>query len=279
MSTGIGMTELIKWGSYIIIAVIGIVTALRAKDKSTKVRKALLIIPGLYFANVVLGIMEMAYRYDLSIVLRRYYNIGELLLMIGSIVCLLVLFYMKGSAAPNAKHEAVNRPEKEAASTIQYTYEAQKTPDPVVTPVQQQSYAGAGTAENFSYTRKSVESDVGQALMAVVKPAVCSQLKSPASAKFPTDLITIVGDDARGYQVSGFVDSQNSYGAMIRNDFTANVVMVNGCLVVRSVSVAAKANVQRAKQFGINYIAISIFTLIGGAAIYFIIYHFVMAQF
>ena len=39
-------------------------------------------------------------------------------------------------------------------------------------------------------------------IMKVVKPAICNQLKSPASAQFPVDLISIVGDDERGYQVS-----------------------------------------------------------------------------
>lgn len=110
-----------------------------------------------------------------------------------------------------------------------------------------------------------------QEIMAVVKPAICNQLKSPASAQFPVDLFSIVGNETRGYQVSGFVDSQNSYGAMIRNDFTATVAIENGFPVVKSSTVAAKANVQRAKEFGVNYIAISIFTLIGGALLYFII--------
>lgn len=110
-----------------------------------------------------------------------------------------------------------------------------------------------------------------QEIMAVVKPAICNQLKSPASAQFPVDLISIVGDETRGYQISGFVDSQNSYGAMIRNDFTATVAIENGFPVVKSSTVAAKATVQRAKEFGINYIAISIITAIGGAILYFII--------
>ena len=44
-----------------------------------------------------------------------------------------------------------------------------------------------------------------QEIMAVVKPAICNQLKSPASAQFPVDLISIVGDDTRGYQVSGLL--------------------------------------------------------------------------
>ena len=69
-------------------------------------------------------------------------------------------------------------------------------------------------------------------IMNVVKPAICRQLKSPASAQFPVDLISIVGDDTRGYRVEGFVDSQNSYGAMIRNDFTADVKIENGDGVV-----------------------------------------------
>ena len=43
-------------------------------------------------------------------------------------------------------------------------------------------------------------------VMAVVKPAVCAQLKSPASAHFPVEMISIVGDDSRGYHVDGFVD-------------------------------------------------------------------------
>ncbi len=58
---------------------------------------------------------------------------------------------------------------------------------------------------------------------------------------------------------------------MIRNDFEATVVVENGVPVVKSASVAAKANAQRAKEFGANYIAITLFTLIGGAILYFII--------
>ena len=71
-----------------------------------------------------------------------------------------------------------------------------------------------------------------QEIMAVVKPAICNQLKSPASAQFPVDLISIVGDDTRGYQVSGFVDSQNSYGAMIRNLASITLLSVSLLLLV-----------------------------------------------
>ena len=107
--------------------------------------------------------------------------------------------------------------------------------------------------------------------MKVVKPAVCSQLKSPASAQFPVDLISITGNEENGYEVSGFVDSQNGYGAMIRNDFTAFVAVRNGVPTAERVTVAAKANAQRAKEFGVNYIAITIFTIVGGALLSLII--------
>ena len=108
-------------------------------------------------------------------------------------------------------------------------------------------------------------------IMKVVKPAICAQLKSPASAQFPVDLISIVGDDERGYHIEGFVDSQNSYGAMIRNDFSAEVKVENGFPKVTSSSVAAKANIGRAKQFGANYIAITIFTIVVAAIMGFVI--------
>ena len=122
-------------------------------------------------------------------------------------------------------------------------------------------------------TEKSERSNAmeNEEIMKVVKPAICNQLKSPASAQFPAELLSVVGDDERGYQVSGFVDSQNSYGAMIRNDFTANVGIENGFPVVKSASVGKKANAARAKQFGANYILISIFTIIIAAVSYFII--------
>ena len=107
-------------------------------------------------------------------------------------------------------------------------------------------------------------------IMSVVKPAICAQLKSPASAQFPVELISIVGDDASGYRVSGFVDSQNGYGAMIINDFEATVAVENGFPIVKSSSVAAKASVERAKEFGVNYAVITVFTIIGGAILYFV---------
>lgn len=48
-------------------------------------------------------------------------------------------------------------------------------------------------------------------------------LKAPATAKFPTFDEMVVNGSNGHYIVSGFVDSQNSYGSTIRSNYTYNV--------------------------------------------------------
>lgn len=48
-------------------------------------------------------------------------------------------------------------------------------------------------------------------------------LKAPATAKFPGFDEMVVNGSNGHYSVSGFVDSQNSYGASIRSNYTYNV--------------------------------------------------------
>lgn len=48
-------------------------------------------------------------------------------------------------------------------------------------------------------------------------------LKAPATAKFPPFDEMVVNGSNGHYNVSGFVDSQNSYGASIRTNYTYNV--------------------------------------------------------
>ncbi len=129
-------------------------------------------------------------------------------------------------------------------------------------PVQPPMQYAPPAAQQGAYANASF---TAEQLMNVVMPAVCAQLKAPASARFPTELVSITGNDVQGYQVNGFVDSQNTYGAMIRNDFSATVIIQNGTPVVTKANVAVKANAERAKQFGINYVALSI--IIGVIAI------------
>ena len=122
MNTGLdlSLSELIKLGSCAFVIVFGIVSALRSKDKATKKRKALLIIPGLYFAGNVLNFAELVYHRGINIVLRQYDG-GMLCMMFVSVLCLLVLFFMKGSATPNTKPEAVtvDKPEKNITPIVE----------------------------------------------------------------------------------------------------------------------------------------------------------------
>ena len=48
-------------------------------------------------------------------------------------------------------------------------------------------------------------------------------LKAPATAVFPSFEEMVVNGSNGHYSVSGFVDSQNSYGAIIRSQYTYNV--------------------------------------------------------
>lgn len=48
-------------------------------------------------------------------------------------------------------------------------------------------------------------------------------LKAPGTAKFPSFEEMVVNGSNGHYSVSGFVDSQNSYGATIRSNYTYNV--------------------------------------------------------
>ena len=48
-------------------------------------------------------------------------------------------------------------------------------------------------------------------------------LKAPATAQFPPLNMMGVNGGAGNYTVSGYVDSQNSYGAMIRTNYTYNI--------------------------------------------------------
>lgn len=56
---------------------------------------------------------------------------------------------------------------------------------------------------------------------------VSSQLKAPSTAKFQTYSKELVQDLGGGrYYVSAYVDAQNSFGAMIRNQFNCTVKYV-----------------------------------------------------
>ncbi|MBO4519891.1 MAG: hypothetical protein J5787_01655 [Alphaproteobacteria bacterium] len=69
---------------------------------------------------------------------------------------------------------------------------------------------------------KEIKEKIVFEIWQTVKEIIKLNLKSPASAKFEyensKDAITYLGD--RTFEINSIVDSQNSYGAMIRNFFT-----------------------------------------------------------
>ena len=77
--------------------------------------------------------------------------------------------------------------------------------------------------------RKAVYSAHGNYLSERDEAALFAQclelqvLKAPASAVFPTLQEMIVNGSGDRYNVSGYVDSQNSYGAVVRTKYTYNI--------------------------------------------------------
>lgn len=65
-------------------------------------------------------------------------------------------------------------------------------------------------------------------------------LKAPSTAEFPSSS-TRTGTDGKGiYQVIGYVDSENSFGAMIRSDWMVNMRFVDNNLVLEKMSIGNK---------------------------------------
>lgn len=59
-----------------------------------------------------------------------------------------------------------------------------------------------------------------QKVLDAITPRVKASLKSPSSAVMcPASDLIITSKSANEYLVSGYVDSQNSYGAMLRTNF------------------------------------------------------------
>ena len=106
-----------------------------------------------------------------------------------------------------------------------------------------------------------------ESLLKAIKP----RLKSPASAILCSADELVISKNDKGYTVYGYVSSQNSYGAMLKNDFTATVSFANNSWIVINIEVGKKTAINTAKIFTANYIAISIFVAIMGLIGYAII--------
>ena len=96
-------------------------------------------------------------------------------------------------------------------------------------------YSNTSALAEIQFTKRKNEMEAsGQILSERDEAALFAQcvelqvLKAPATAAFPPlDEMVVNGSDCN-YSASGFVDSQNSYGATIRTNFTYNLQKVDG---------------------------------------------------
>lgn len=108
---------------------------------------------------------------------------------------------------------------------------------------------------------------LAKALLGALRPS----LKAPMTAVLCDAKELRIVQNANGYYVEGYVNSQNGYGALIATDFSANVTCQNGQWIVLNTKVGAKVAKTYAKTFAQNYVVIMILTIIGGAFLYFLI--------
>lgn len=56
------------------------------------------------------------------------------------------------------------------------------------------------------------------------KDLIAKELKSPSTARFPSyEMVSVVNEIGVTYSISGFVDSENGFGATVRSNYKAKV--------------------------------------------------------
>lgn len=112
-------------------------------------------------------------------------------------------------------------------------------------------------------TVKNTEMPNIESLSDAILKAIKPTLKAPLTAVLcDASEFVIIDMNNNTYSVEGYVNSQNSYGAMISTDFTVKVQYQSNMWVVKKTTVGVKNAKKYATNFAINYIAISIFVAI-----------------
>ena len=103
------------------------------------------------------------------------------------------------------------------------------------------------------------EAQLNDKLLTVLK----AQLKAPLTAVLcKNEEMQISKVSENTYSIEGYVNSQNSYGAFISTDFKVSASFINGQWSVSNPVVGEKNAKEYAKNFAVNYIAISIFVAV-----------------
>ncbi len=79
---------------------------------------------------------------------------------------------------------------------------------------------------------------------------VSGRLKAPASAKFPSlgGVVSIVDLGTDRFQITGYVDSQNSFGAMIRTRWVARVSVLGESVTAEEIAIGDDAVLEFGKE-------------------------------
>ena len=182
-------------------------------------------------------------------------------------------------AAPEAPQPPVQAPAQMApAPQAPYPYQASYAPQPPYPQAPyapQPPYGGAPQAPYGAYQQPpygAPQAPYGAPGYAPQPPvedldglhtallyAVSPQLKAPMTAVLCPKEQLVIRPNGGTYEVEGVVHSQNSYGAMIATDFSATVTRSGGFWSVLRTAVGVKNAKAYAKNFAVNYIAISIF--------------------
>lgn len=108
----------------------------------------------------------------------------------------------------------------------------------------------------------ALDSETTQKIYQIFCNQVKNGLKAPTTAVFCKDYELLIKENKGIYYVSGWVDSQNSFGAMIRtqiNNF--KISNVNGILIAKS-NIRSMAMCKLLGNLALNYIIGIIITLV-----------------
>jgi len=96
---------------------------------------------------------------------------------------------------------------------------------------------GSGDSENSAPEKRT--SITEYEAKAVAEGQVENVLKAPSTAKFSGLRETEITPITNGYKVTGYVDSQNSFGAMIRSKYSVEIFvdLESGDIMYRNLSV------------------------------------------
>lgn len=125
-------------------------------------------------------------------------------------------------------------------------------------------------AQGYSAPQQTPPADI-EALRISLLNAIRPSLKAPMTAVLCDPEQMVITNNNGVYEIQGYVNSHNSYGAMIATDFTAKANTINGIWTISNVTVGKKAAQGFAKSFVSNYIAISIFVALMGIIGYLIL--------